>query len=409
MSRRIVISGAGCLSAAGSRMEDLGRALEAGTGLARAERIELGVGEWLETEVARIPDIDRGAFLPPARRRRMSLLSQNWVVACLQARADAQMTATPDPERAGVVLGTCLGSLENTIKYLDIVHHDGMGLGNPFLFSESVANAPAGHAAIDLDCRGFNVTLTCGAASGLMAVQTAARAIRDGRIDLAFAGGIEEMPAALLVVLARLGAIPARGSPVARRSLAHVSGSRNRAPGEGAACFILETEEGARRRGVEPYAEVLGCAAVSDPHATDIGWSHSVDVWAEMMRRTLEASGVAPQELDGAMLHACGDPGAERAECEALERVILSEKNRPEDFLLGSPSQVVGQLAGAGAFGVAAAILALKDRQPPGDAGHPPARPASERGPRRQDALHILVNGGSWGGSCSGLLLGRAV
>ncbi len=409
MNRRVVITGLGCLSGAGTEPKELRRALLEGKSLARRERIDLNQDEWFETSVSRLPEFDRNAYLPAERRRRMSVFSQNWVVACLQARADAGLSSTPVPERAGVILGTAFGSLHSTLKYLDIVRRDGKGLGNPFLFSESVANAPAGHAGIDLDCRGLNVSLTCGDMSGLAAVQCAARAIRDERLDFAYAGGVEELPPALLAILARLGAVPVSAGNLLHRLPQQGRTSASVAPGEGAACFILEEWEQARRRGAVAYAEVLAGSLGSDPRAGDMCWSRSVSVRAKSMLNALRTSSVATHAVDGVILHGCADLEANRAENDAVEGVLLQERSSVETLALMSPAPVLGQFAGAAAFGVAAAALSLRYQERYDAPGDSPTVPLNRAETSSDPLRSVLVNGASWGGGCMSLVLTRAV
>ncbi len=408
MKRRVVITGLGCVSAAGEDPGVLRQVLQKKAGLAKPERIEFERGEWLETSVARAARPDYKTFLTSARRRRMSQFSQDWVVACLLARADSGLTTTPVPERAGIFLGTAFGSLDVTLRYLDIIARDGPGLGNPFLFSESVANAPAGHAAIHLDCRAFNITLTCGDASGMAAVQCAARAIRNNRLDIAFAGGIEALPDALLAVLAGLGAVPVTGGNLLRQRLSLGPARTQRPPGEGVACFLLEPRELAESRGVTPYAEVRGGSNLSDPSTPHTRWSDSAELRAEVMRLALRGSDITPRDLDGVVLHGSGESRAAHSETQALERAILSGRSRSGHLAVQTPSHVVGQFAGAGAFGIAAAALAIRHGEE-SDRGvvspvvsNRPGEARANRGWR-----HALVNAASWGGSCMSLVMSR--
>jgi 3-oxoacyl-[acyl-carrier-protein] synthase II len=384
----VAVTGLGCLSAAGATAEGFWRALGEGRDLARAEEIDLGGGRSATVRLARLGAVDWDAFLAAARRRRMSFISQAWVVACLQARADAGLPSSADPERSAVVLGTGFGGVQDTVEYLEGIRRDGLGLGSPFLFTESVANAPAGHAAIELGCRGLNLTLTCGDLSGAQAVEVGARAILDGRADRVYAGGVEQMAGATLAILARLGALPAPRADRKRRWRSPGPPRPGRFAGDGAACLLLEAAEAAEQRRALPYAEVCGGWLASDPSAARTSWSASAERRAEALSRALRAAGMSPRDIDAVVLHACGELRADAAEDEAVRRLLFSERPAARIDTL-RPSHVFGAFAAAGAFSAVAAALWLREG------------PATGR-------RAALVSAAGWGGGCLGLVLRHA-
>jgi len=260
------------------------------------------------------------------------------VIACLLARADAGLegdaaAGMTGPERRGTLLGTGYGCIDTTWDYLLGLYRDGAGVANPYLFSESVANAPAGHSAIELDTRGACVTFTCADASAAAALEFGARAIRDERVDMAYCGGVDLMSAPLLRVLAALGALDSVG--------------------EGAVCFMLESEHRARRRGARIYAEVSSAGIASDPSAPPADWGPDAAPIAAAMRRALDRTAEepgAPRRDTSVFLHPCGGEAAGAAQ-ERAARMVLP------DATLARPGRVTGALAAAGGFGLAAAAL----------------------------------------------------
>ncbi|MCI0659250.1 MAG: hypothetical protein L0170_19520, partial [Acidobacteria bacterium] len=288
---RVVITGVGVLSPAGVGVETFRRALSEGRPLGEAVDRPGRHRRPNPLKVAKIPKFDREQYLPARKLRRMGELSQIWTLACLLARSDAglEQEAPAPPEKRGTFLGTGLGCIDTTWEYLEGMLKDGMGSASPYLFAESVANAPAGHSAIEMDARGTCVTLTCGDASAAAALATAARALRDGRLEMAYCGGVELMTEPLLRVLAPLG------------GPSHL--------GEGAVCLILETLQRAKNRKARILAEIVGVGLASDPQAPATSWSCDPQVFASAMRRGLagsreeEETGPPPSSL---LLHACG-------------------------------------------------------------------------------------------------------
>jgi 3-oxoacyl-[acyl-carrier-protein] synthase II len=320
--------------------------------------------------VARLAPFDRQAFLSSKKLRRMGECSQLWVTCCLMARSDAGRDEAegllPPPERRGIFLGTGFGCIDTTWDYLAGLVREGAAAASPFHFAESVANAPAGHSAIELDTRGANITLTSGDASAATSLEMAARAIREGRLDLAFCGGVDLMPEPLLRVLATLGAPPFVG--------------------EGCACLLLEEMDLARERKARIYGEVAGGALASDPTAPATEWSRDVDVIARVMERALvSAAGEGPpgKGIQKIFLHAA-----------TPRETVLAERSAAERLLPGVPCVTVakklGSLTAAGAFSLVAAAL---------ETGNPG---------RNSSGGEVLVLASSWGGSLVSLVLREA-
>jgi len=349
--RPVAITGIGCVGAAGAGVAPFAAALEEHLGgtarPAPSERVETIRGQARELKLSRIAPFDRERYLPSRKLRRMGELSQVWVIATMLALEDAARP-TPDPcppDRRGTYLGTGFGCTQTTWEYLDGMLRDGAGMANPFQFSESVANAPAGHSAIELDTRGASVTLTCGDASAAASVSLAARAIRDDRIDMAWCGGVEMFSEPLLRILATVG------------TSGHL--------GEGCVCFLLEALDSARGRGARIYAEVAADTTASDPSAGAAEWTCDQTLIASTMRRA--ATGAEARTV---FLHAPGSPAADQAERRAAADVC------PQARLFETTS-MSGSLSAAGGFNLAAAALHVS----------------------RRSAPLTLVNASSWGGS----------
>lgn len=348
---RVVVTGIGSVGPAGVGRESLETALRDGRSLARTESIEAMRGARRDLSVARLAPFAREEFVPARKLRRMGELSQIWVISCLLAGRDAGLPesgsdgAPYPPESRGTYLGTGLGCIDTNWEYLVGMYKDGAGMANPFLFSESVANAPAGHSAIELSTRGATITFTCADASGAAAVEFGARAIREGRVRMAYCGGIELLCDPLVRVIASMGSIESIG--------------------EGAICLILESLETARARGARIYAEVAGNGAASDPGAGAVNWGHDPAPLRISISRAAKRAG---GEISKVWLHA--PPSARAAEAERQ----VARSVCPGATLLGT-TDLFGALAAAGGFNLAAAIL---------DASH---------------GGSILVNATSWGGS----------
>ena len=287
------------------------------------EPVETVRGRSRRMKLARMAVFDREAYIPSRKLRRMSDVSQVWVITCSLARADAGLDKegaldAHSPERRGTYLGSGFGCTQTTWEYLLGMLRDGAGMANPFLFSESVANAPAGYSAIEMDTRAASITFTCGDASAAAAVAFAARAIRTGRLDLAYCGGVEMFSPPCF----------ARWRRWARpRSSARSVCSPPRVDGCGAS------------RGARVYAELAADASASDP----CGRRHRLDPrpgpFAGAMRRAARMAGGEPRDL---FLHACGLTAADDAERRAAKEVFPRAPIHEISSITGSLSAAGG-------------------------------------------------------------------
>jgi 3-oxoacyl-[acyl-carrier-protein] synthase II len=128
--------------------------------------------------------------------------------------------------------------------------------------------------------------------------------------------------------------------------------------GEGATLVVLEAADIAGRRGVEPYAELMGYGATSDAH-------HMVQPRADgseagrAARIALADADVVADEIDWVSAHASSTPLGDIAEARAL-RLALGE--RASTVPVSGTKALYGHPLGAsGAIEAAIGALAIRD------------------------------------------------
>ncbi|MDO0937276.1 beta-ketoacyl-[acyl-carrier-protein] synthase family protein [Streptomyces sp. DG2A-72] len=347
LDEKVVVTGFGVISAAGSSAGELwetwtsGRALgaeEAGLRVARA-------------------DFDPAGHITPRERRRMDRLGQLAVAATRSALAHAGLT--PD-ERVGVVLGTGLGPMRSTEEFLLPVLDGDPSHASPAVFPNTVYNAAAGQVAMVVGTKGPTSTATAGHAAGASALTIAHDLLRRGHADAIVVPAAEDLSPGVLA---------------AYRDLPLFSGRPGRAYtlAEGGIALVLERESTARARGARILAEFAGHATASD--AVGVGrWdAHGAGV-DRAMRGALRQSGVRAEELTGIWANAAGITVADAPEARATGR-LAAEADCP----VHTPKRTLGEPVGAGAQ--LSAVLALTGW----GSGHP-------AGP-------VLINSSSLGGT----------
>ncbi|MBS1911403.1 MAG: hypothetical protein JST22_05405 [Bacteroidetes bacterium] len=97
----------------------------------------------------------------------------------------------------GLVLGSSSGPAHQIVEFMTEVRRAGARLANPGLFPLTVPNAAAGLLAIELGCRGPNLTFNDGASSSLDAMAAAADLLNTDCAEIVLAAALESgIPAA---------------------------------------------------------------------------------------------------------------------------------------------------------------------------------------------------------------------
>lgn len=337
--RRVVITGLGAVSAAGSGVPELWSALVNG----KVCTSEIDALEAGRTVVAgQVADAWRGPEGVPAwLTARMDRSSRLALDAALQAHADARIAISDQTAFAvGAITGTA---------------HPGQGNG-----WQVVGSGLAG-ASLGLNIAGPTFTVTAGGASGLTAVVVAAQLIRSGVIRAAIAVGAEApLTPEIWSAYDSLGLLDRSGNPSAQRPF-----DADRAGivlGEGAAALMLEDRQLAAQRGARIYAEIGGEAMSSGPMGDGMP---PTDI--EVARRTyadaMLAGEISPSDVDVLVTAGVGTTLGDERETDIIERAF---GRRVLDMYATAVSPNVGYTLGAaGALSAVAGALIVDRKQVP--------------------------------------------
>lgn len=406
MRTEAVITGLGTIGPGGVGREALARALASGR--PAATEVDRGAGLHRENGsrfAALVRERDLSRFITPAAARRLSFPSRLAVAAGRMALLEAGLdTAGVGDARVGVFLATTFGPGLFTELLLRQVFLDGPETAQPFHFSECVANAPAAQLAIATGARGPAMMLTQRESGPILAVARAAQAVREGRVDRALAGAVEEITPLLHALLDRFGAL---AGPEGERAEMPRPFDRRRdgfLAGEGATVVVIEREDAARARGARALARIGWSGAGFDPTADVSDWGDGQAPLA-----TTLAAGLAGLPGGGAAIGAVvsGASGSRRG--DRLEARVLRAAwgDAPLPPLL-VPKAVTGEYGGGI---LAPAILALEGAPfgaPPGFSEiDPTIDVAPDRGTARPAPERVLLTGLSSGGGAAWLVLER--
>ena len=297
---------------------------------------------------ARIAGFDPARLIAPLKLRRIDDVGRITIGAALEAMAQAGLPCRAEGyDDLGVALGSFTAGVHASAEYLETYLRQGAAASPAILFSNTVGNAPASVCALELGLRGPNATLTHKEASGLAAIEFAARLIRRGRAPAVVAGGADVLELVFYRVhdwfaVMAPGDEPCRPYDVERRGFLM---------GEGAFLFVLEDDARARARGARILGHVTGTASAGSPDRFN-AWPAAPDTLVRVMRDAIARAGLEPEAIDVVYAAANGSPVLDATEARAL-RLVFGDRAVPVVAVKGA----LGESGAAGCAGIASALL----------------------------------------------------
>lgn len=400
MKRRVVVTGAGIVCAAGNDSSSAWDQLVGGRGFVQAAPLQIGAGVSASGRVTRF---DGALALDQKSLRRSPLFVHYAAAAATQAWRDAAAGGVPpDAGRTGVSIGTAHGS---TLSYLD-EHPDigpsierGVVPRKLALYpTAGLSNLASGMVSLQLGLTGPILSSASGMLAGLHSIVDGYWCIRSGEADAMICGATET---------------PLSAFGFAAYKAAGWLSSSDYAPwsdmsdgfhlGEGATALILEEREHALRSGKTIYAELAGYGFKScgSRHPCAVQWADAR--WAAL-RQALSGAGLRAGDLGAIHLDAwalAGSDMADRALCERLRR----EGADPQALTI---KPALGHALGAAsAMEAWSAVMALHSGLTPAPF-HPANAPAwrdMRRRPNAAKPASIAVVASAMEGSVGAILL----
>ena len=256
-----------------------------------------------------------------------------------------------DPERIGVFQGAGTSGLPVAEAFLEerLAGRRGRASEAAYQSPSTVTDALARRVG----AQGPRFTVMNACSSSLLAIGQAWERLVAGELDLAVAGGAESLCRTTYAGFSCLKAVDAKKCRPFSRDRAGLN------LGEGAVQLVMETLAGAQARGATIYAEVLGYGASMDAHHPTAPHPEGEGA-ARAMAMALRTGGLAASDIDLVSAHGTATPANDGAECLAIRRALGTAADAIS--VTSTKSQFGHTLGAAGAFGAAAAILALRDQ-----------------------------------------------
>lgn len=343
MKKRVVVTGLGAVTPIGNTVEEFWRNVKAGkVGIGEITRFD--TSDYKVKLAAEVKDFSAKDHMDFKAAKRMETFSQYAVVAAMEACEDSGLDIQKeDPYRAGVIVGSGIGSLQVVEREYEKILTKGPGRVNPLMVPLMISNMAAGNISIQLGLKGKCTNVVTACASGTNCIGDAFRAIQYGDADIMFAGGTESCICPTGVAgFTSLTALSASRDPL-RASLPFDRERDGFVLGEGAGVVVLEELEHARARGAKIYAEVAGYGATGDAfHITSP--AEDGQGAAKAMSLAMEEGGVLPSQVDYINAHGTGTHHNDLFETRAIK---LAFGEAAKEVAINSTKSMIGHLLGA--------------------------------------------------------------
>ncbi len=263
--RRVFVTGMGLVSPHGGDPAAAFDRLYAGESAVR--KVFSGSAESGNDVLMAAAEFDPSGLIPKAQLFAMDRVAQMAVVAAHRALNSAGLLAGEHgPADAGTYMGCALGGAQALQDAYGIYFLRRSRKVKPTSVPLIMPNASAAHVSMRYRLLGPSFTYSVACASSAIAIGEAFRAVRDGYLERALAGGTEAMLNDGSVVAWESLGVLAKEHPdgPAASSRPFAADRTGFVLGEGAAMLMLESEQAVRSRGAQPLAEIVGFGASSD-------------------------------------------------------------------------------------------------------------------------------------------------
>ena len=346
--RRVVVTGMGIVSSIGNTTQEVLASLrEAKSGIVRADDY---AKHGFRCQVHGAPAIDVESMVD-RRAMRFHGGGTAWNhVAMDQAIRDAGLeSGDVSNERTGIIMGSGGPSTRTIVEAAAITEAKGPKRIGPFAVPKAMSSTASATLATWFKIKGVNYSISSACATSNHCIGNAYETIQNGKQDIIFAGGCEDLDWTLSDLFDAMGAMSSKYNETPERaSRAYDKARDGFVIAGGAGVLLLEELEHAKARGARIYGEIAGYGATSDGYDMV---APSGEGAVRCMRMAMQ--GVGPR-IDYINPHATSTPVGDEKEIEAIRAVFGSGETCP-------PISATKSLTGhsLGATGVQEAIYSL--------------------------------------------------
>ncbi|HKG54808.1 MAG TPA: beta-ketoacyl-ACP synthase II [Anaerolineales bacterium] len=410
MSRRVVVTGMGCISPVGNNVKETWDSILAGkSGAGMITRFD--ASKHKTRFAAEVKGFDPIVLFGQREARKMDRFTQFAAAVAVEALEQSGLKIDEsNRDRVGVLIGTGIGGIGSLLEQADVMRERGPDRVSPFLVPMMISDSAPGMLAIRFGARGPNMALATACASGNNAIGEALEIIRRGGADAIMAGGSE----AALVPVAMAGmnvmtALSTRNDDPQTASRPFDKDRDGFLMGEGAGMLILESLEHAKARGANILCEITGYGTTDDAHHISAPAENGAGA-AIAMKLALENANLGLEDVGYINAHGTSTPLNDKSETAAIKTVFGEQAyNIP----ISSTKSMTGHLLGAsGAIEAVFCILAIREEILPATINYHTPDPQCDldyvpNQPRKASPKHVMSNSFGFGGHNATLIFSR--
>jgi 3-oxoacyl-[acyl-carrier-protein] synthase II len=410
--RRVVITGLGVVAPNGIGKDEFWSSLVAGR--SAVDFIEAFDTSPFPSKIAgEVRSFHPRSFLSARAAKTAARFSQFAIAATRLALDDSKLTLNASlGQRTAICYGTSVSGAGDIADEAAVTLRGAQGFSGvkPWSALEYPSHAASSYLAIEFGITGPAISISSNCCTGIDAIHTAAEAIAIGKVKVALAGGCDTPLFPLpFAAFCALGALSTRAKDPHRASRPYDLMRDGIVLSEGAGTLVLEDLEYALSRGARIYAEILGHAAASEAIGMRKG-----DLEGNVMAATL-ASAIADARLtslDIDHINAHGSSLCDYDICDtngfkkALGRHAYSIPTVSIKSMIGQP------VSAAGALQAISSCLSIVNQVVPPTINQEISDPKCDldyvpNKARTARVRNVLLNGHSFGGSVSALVIGK--
>ncbi|MEQ1708632.1 MAG: beta-ketoacyl-ACP synthase I [Terricaulis sp.] len=334
--RRVVVTGMGIVSSIGNNAQEVVASLrEAKSGIRKADEYAT---RGMRCQVHGEPQL-RPEDVVDKRVMRFMGEGSGWnYIAMDQAINDAGLEKHDiSNERTGIIMGSGGPSAAAIVLAADTAREKGAKRVGPFAVPKAMCSTASATLATPFEIRGVNYSISSACATSAHCIGNSYEHIRDGRQDVMFAGGSEELDWTLSVLFDAMGAMSSKYNDTPE--IASRAYDKNRdgfVIAGGAGVLVLEEYQRAKKRGAKIYGEVAGYGATSDGHDMVAPSGEGAVRCMKMAMRYLD------RPVDYLNTHGTSTPVGDLKEMEAVRAVFGAKPP-----LISSTKSLTGHSLGA--------------------------------------------------------------